>query len=61
MLPHQIPVVTALEGVGNNLQDHPITPISFAVKRGSSLSIVNALNPFQLMMYANKRKGNIFK
>ncbi|XP_042867685.1 glucose dehydrogenase [FAD, quinone]-like [Penaeus japonicus] len=55
---HGIPVIVDLQGVGQNLQDHPTCPgLSWTVTKGSSRNHLSLANPKHIFDYVKDRQG----
>lgn len=55
----QIPVVAAVEGVGQNMQSHPSFGIAFTLKEGSVLRTSETFNIEVLREYIINQTGEI--
>ena len=55
----QIPIVADVEGVGKNLQDHPLVPVLFAVNDRTAFTITQLVDPPQFYKYVTRRTGKM--
>ena len=52
-------MVAASEGVGKNLMDHPSLYLTWAARKGSAISLADALSPANIVKYAANRDGEM--
>lgn len=53
----QIPLVAGVEGVGQNMQDHPDLYLTWGVKKGTSTNLWELLSPLTVATYLKQQTG----